>query len=104
MISLREVEDTIHSLENGAATYNNCMKLASLYIVRDELKKKEGQYGYYTYGYERSPYPAMMYERGGNSGNSGRSASSSYGYREPMMYAHDDDLMIHNDSMDMNRR
>ena len=46
----------------------------------------------------------MMYERGGNSGNSGRSTSSSYGYREPMMYAHDDDLMIHNDSMDMNRR
>lgn len=107
MISLREVEDTIRSLENGAATYNNCMKLASLYIVRDELKKKEGQYGYYTYGY-RGGYP-MMYERGGNSGNSsnsgnsGQSSSGSYAYREPMMYNHDDDLMMRGEDM-YNRR
>jgi len=95
MISLREVEDTIRDLENGAATYNNCMKLASLYIIRDELRKKESQYGYYNYG--RS-YP-MMYERGGNSGNTGRSSSVSYGYREPMMYNHDDELMIHGNEM-----
>ena len=49
MINLREVEDTIRDLENGSATYNNCMKLASLYIIRDEMKKKEGQYYNYTY-------------------------------------------------------
>ena len=52
------IEDTIRNLENGSATYNNCMKLASLYIIRDELMKKEGQYSNYTYG--RRP---MMYDR-----------------------------------------
>ena len=63
------------------------MKLASLYTVRDELRKKEGQYT--SYGY----YP--YYEQG----NQGR-GSSSYGYRRPMYYNNDDDLMIKKD-MDM---
>ena len=87
MLSLREVEDAIRQLENGSATYNNCMKLASLYIVRDELKQREG-YGSYNYNY----YP--MYERGGNSSGS----RSSYGYRKPMYYDNDD-LMIKKDMM-----
>lgn len=90
MLSLREVEEAIRDLESGSATYNNCMKLASLYIVRDELKQKEG-YGNYNYGY----YP--MYARGGNGGNS-NSGSSSYGYRRPMYYENDD-LMIKKDNM-----
>lgn len=84
MLNLREVEEAIRDLENGSATYNNCMKLASLYIVRDELKQKEGQY---NYGY----YP--MYARGGNGG------SSSYGYKEPMYYNNSDDLLIKKDMM-----
>lgn len=63
-------------------SYNNCMKLASLYIVRDELKEKQG-YGQYNYRY----YP--MYERGGRSGNS-----------SPMYYENDD-LMIKKDGMGM---
>lgn len=85
MLNLREVEEAIRELESSSATYNNCMKLASLYIVRDQLRK-QGSYSQYRY------YP--MYERGGHSGNNG----SSYGYRP--MYYHDDDLMIKKD-MDM---
>ena len=75
MLNLHEVESAIRELENGSATYNNCMKLASLYIVRDELKKKESMY---NYGY--------------HPGN----GNSSYGYREPMYYENDD-LMIKKD-------
>lgn len=91
MLNLHEVEEAIRELENGSATYNNCMKLASLYIVRDELRQKEGRYNY-NYGY----YP--MYERGGNSGNSG--GNSSYNYREPMYYHNsNDDLLIKKDMM-----
>lgn len=86
MINLHEVEEAIRELEEGSSTYNNCMKLASLYIIRDELRKGSGQYSSYRY------YP--MYERGGRSGNSG---SSSYGYRS--MYYTDDDLMIRKHDM-----
>ena len=83
-------------MENSPTTYNNCMKLASLYIVRDELRK-ESQY--YNYNYTKN-YP-MMYEHGGNRGQSSSgSGSSSYGYNEPpMMYHNDDDLLIHKDMM-----
>lgn len=91
MLSLYEVESAIKELENGSATYNNCMKLASLYIVRDELRKKEGMY---NYGYH------PMYERGQNSNGS---SSSSYGYKEPMFYENND-LMIKKDNMADYRR
>ena len=94
MINLREVEEAIRELESSSATYNNCMKLASLYIIRDEFRDKEG-HGYYGYNYGYSPY----YERGGRSGNN----SSSYGYR-PMMYHNDNDLLIKRDMMDYERR
>ena len=39
MLNLREIEEAIKELEMGSTTYNNCMKLASLYIIRDEMKK-----------------------------------------------------------------
>ena len=84
MLNLREVEEAIRELENSSSTYNNCMKLASLYIVRDELKQKEGQF--YNYGY----YP-INYER---------NSRSSYGYKRPMYYTSEEDLMIKKD-MDM---
>ena len=58
MINLREVEEAIKQLESSSATYNNCTKLASLYIVRDELMKKESGYTSYSYGYNNKP---MMY-------------------------------------------
>ena len=32
MLSLREVEEAIHDLENASATYNNCMKLALILL------------------------------------------------------------------------
>lgn len=89
MLNLHEVEAAIRELENGSATYNNCMKLASLYIVRDELRQKESRYGNYNYNY----YP--MYEHMGNNGNNG---SSSYGYKEPMYY-NNEDLIIKKDMM-----
>ncbi len=79
MLNVHEVESAIRELENGSATYNNCMKLASLYIVRDELKKKENMY---TYGY---------HPMNGNN-------RSSYGYREPMYYENNDELMIKKDN------
>ena len=89
MMNLHEVEEAIRELEDSSATYNNCMKLASLYIVRDELKKQ----GYSQYGYNYGYYP--MYEnRGGSNGR----GSSSYGYRRPMYYENDD-LMIKKDMM-----
>ena len=53
------------------------MKLASLYIIRDELKKEKSQY---TYGYYHP-----MYAQGGR-GNSN--------YRYDPMYYTNDDLMI----------
>ena len=77
------------SQKNVKFFYNNCMKLASLYIVRDELRQKESRYGNYNYNY----YP--MYEHMGNNGNNG---SSSYGYKEPMYY-NNEDLIIKKDMM-----
>lgn len=96
MINLREVEEAIRELQAGAATYNNCMKLASLYIIRDEFMKDPSR-GMHTY----SRYP-MTYERGRSGGQSGNSSSSNYGYREPydrpMMYHEQDDMMIGRDT------
>lgn len=97
-MNLHEIEEAIRELEQGSCTYGNCEKLASLYIIRNEMRKS-GQ-GMYTYArggnYARSGnygyYP--MYERGGNSGNS----SSSYGYERPM-YFNDEDLMIRKHDM-----
>ena len=38
-MDMREVEDTIYSLENGVTNFDTCNKLASLYIVRDHAAK-----------------------------------------------------------------
>ena len=80
-MNLHEIQEAIRELEQGSCTYNNCMKLASLYIIRDEMQKK----GYDSYNYRYRPIYERREGRGGNS-------SSSYGYREPMYYT--DDLMI----------
>lgn len=78
-MNLHEIEEAIRELEQGSCTYSNCQKLASLYIIRDEMKKSG--HNMYNYGY----YP--MYGR-----------ESSYGYRRPMYYENDD-LMIKKDGM-----
>lgn len=41
MISVKEVCDTIDALENGVINLQTCSKLATLYLVRDELNKRE---------------------------------------------------------------
>ena len=40
MIDINEINDTIRTLEAGDTTYENCMKLASLYTVRNHLADK----------------------------------------------------------------
>lgn len=37
MLDLVEIENTIQQLESGETTYDACIKLASLYTVRDKL-------------------------------------------------------------------
>lgn len=37
MLDLQEIENTIEALENGVTTFDNCLKLASLYIVRQNI-------------------------------------------------------------------
>ena len=37
MLNIDEISNAIQTLENGQTTYDSCMKLASLYIVRKEL-------------------------------------------------------------------
>ena len=36
---MEEINNTIENLENSSTTFDNCMKLASLYIVRTEHQK-----------------------------------------------------------------
>lgn len=41
MLNLQEIEDSIKDLEESSTTYDNCARLASLYIVRDRLKQDD---------------------------------------------------------------
>ena len=41
MLDLEEINNTIEELENSRTTYDNCLKLASLYIVRENISPKE---------------------------------------------------------------
>lgn len=41
MLDLQEIKNTIIELENSDTNFANCQKLASLYIVRDNLQKPE---------------------------------------------------------------
>ena len=41
MLNLQEIEESIKDLENSSTTYDNCSKLASLYIVRDKMKQND---------------------------------------------------------------
>ena len=38
MLDIEEIHNTIAELENGPTTFDTCLKLASLYIVRDRFK------------------------------------------------------------------
>ena len=39
MLDIEEIENTIEELENERTTFENCLKLASLYIIRGEHSK-----------------------------------------------------------------
>lgn len=39
MLNLEDINNTIQDLENGSTTFDTCNKLASLYIVRQNLQK-----------------------------------------------------------------
>ena len=39
MLNIEEINSTIEELEDGSTTFETCSKLASLYIVRDNLQK-----------------------------------------------------------------
>ena len=38
MLDLEEINNTIETLENGSTTFDNVLKLASLYIVKEHLQ------------------------------------------------------------------
>ena len=38
MLNLEEINNTIDQLEEGNTTFDNCIKLSALYIVRDKLQ------------------------------------------------------------------
>lgn len=40
MLDYEEIINTIDELENAPTTYDTCIKLASLYIVRDKIKSR----------------------------------------------------------------
>lgn len=39
MLNIEEINNTIEALENSPTTFDNCMKLSSLYICRDNYNK-----------------------------------------------------------------
>ena len=41
MLDIQQITDTINELEQGDTTFDNCIKLSSLYIVRDNFKSDE---------------------------------------------------------------
>lgn len=43
MLDLQEITNAINTLESGQTTYDSCLKLASLYTVRNELTKEHSQ-------------------------------------------------------------
>ena len=45
MLDMEQISNTIEELENGATTFENCLKLASLYIVQEKYKNPENRDG-----------------------------------------------------------
>lgn len=87
-MDLKVISDEISRLESSKASYPTCQRLADLYIVKENLMKKQGG------NYERNNYG--YYERGGNSGNS--SSYGMYDYDERMM---DDEMGMRGSRMSM---
>jgi hypothetical protein len=45
MLNIEEINNTIEELENGITSFDSCLKLASLYIVRENYKREDLPYG-----------------------------------------------------------
>ncbi len=72
-MNMNEINEAIRELEEGPTTYHNCMKLASLYIVRDMYGKDR----YTTYGRDQYNYASGD---GRRAGGSSRYENDRYGY------------------------
>ena len=101
MITLREVEEAIRDLEQGSATYNNCMKLAALYTIRKEMAMRENNNNYTYSMYTNNTYPSHNYNYGYNPYDRDRERMyyPSYGYRNMPMHYENEDLIIKKDNM-----
>lgn len=87
MINMNQINEAIRELEDGPTTYHNCMKLASLYIVRD-MYGKEATRNFNMYA--------------SNSGGNGRRGGGSSRYEDRNQYGYDpfyDDMMGRRSSM-----
>lgn len=87
-MNMNEINEAIRQLEDGPTTYHNCMKLASLYIVRDMYGKE----GSRSYNYN-------MYAN--NASNNGRRAGGSSRYDDRNQYGYDP--LYYGDDMHMGR-
>ena len=70
MLNLKDIDETIEELENGATTMANCQKLAYLYIVRDKITKTDSdtvvqEYSDILPSYERYKTEKTKYQLGG---------------------------------------
>jgi hypothetical protein len=43
LLDIEEINNTIEQLENGATTFDSCLKLASLYICKDKIEKAKNE-------------------------------------------------------------
>lgn len=62
MIDIQTIQDEIARLEGSKASYPVCQKLADLYVVKDHLMKKQGEYGYYNRGGQGGGSNYTMYD------------------------------------------
>lgn len=76
MIDLQTISEEISRLETQKPSYGVCAKLADLYIVKENLMKKQGGSQYANYARGRENYERENYARGGGRGG-------NYMYEEP---------------------
>lgn len=91
MMDLQTITEEIAKLEAQKPSYGVCAKLADLYIVKENLMKKQSDsyanYGrsrenYANYGRDRENYERENYARGG--GRGGNYMYDDYGYNRIM--------------------
>lgn len=82
MMDLQTISEEITRLETQKPSYGTCAKLADLYIVKENLMKKQkggsSEYANYERSGGRENYE--NYARGGRGGNSGNYMYDDYNY------------------------